>query len=1060
MRKRLFQRSQWVVVVVVSLTLASHAQTVINTLAGGGPNSLAATSSSIGFPWAVAVDSAGNTYISDNYSNRVFKVDAAGTLTVFAGNSVAGYTGDGSTATNATLNSPKGIAFDAAGNLYIADSTSSAVRAINTNSSGSTSALGVNIPAGTIATVAGNGTNCNTGTCGDGGPAVGPTLTGPSGVFLDGGGNLYIADTGDHRIRKVSTAGTITTVAGNGLACSSATSSCGDGGSATSAQLSFPVSVFVDGNENIFIADSGNNKIREVTASSGKISTIAGNGTACSSPTAACGDGGAATIAQLNLTFFSAAFNTTHYYGGVFVDGSGNVYIADSSDNRVREVTGGNISTIAGTGNICVHSAPPQCGDTGAAASAQLTDPVGVVLNGSGDLLITDLSDNAVREVSSGTISTFAGEIRDQSYSGDGATPTDAELGQPPAIYSDAAGDIFIADTFNAVVRELNAATGALSTVVGNGTLCSVGPCGDGGLPAGGRLGYVSDVFVDGSKNIFLADFEPSTGPIPNGMAVIREIPAGGDLTTIAGKYGALGYTGDSGLATSATLGGPATTPTYAHSLVKGLGLFLDKNGTIYIADVLNHAIRVVNPSANAVTIAGVTIQPGAIATVAGDGTACSSSTSACGDGGLATGAQLNNPSGVTVDGSGNIYIADSSDNRVREVNAGTGVIQTVAGTGTACSGNSCGDAGPATSATLNFPVGVQVDGSGNLFIGDSKDAVVREVTASNGYIRTVAGNYSRGFSGDGGSATSAQLAGPQGVAFDPNGNLLISDALSWRVRKVMNVALASTSTALASSANPSVAGQQVTFTATVTSKTSGTPTGTVTFYDGSTALGAPAAVSGGAATLALSSLTAANHTITAVYSGDSTFDGSKSNAVAQVVTDFTEAATTLSPASITAGGTATSTITLTAVNGFNSAVALTCAVSPTPTEAPTCQFSSNSVTPTSGGATSTLTIMTTGPTAMLAPAATKRQMFYGVWLFLPAILLSTAGLSSEKRRRLLGGPFIALAIGGCLFLASCSSSSSHTGNSGTPSGQYTVTVTAAAGADSKPPLKLTLTVQ
>jgi sugar lactone lactonase YvrE len=1034
----------------------------------------------------VAVDSAGNTYISDTLSNRVFKVEGSGNLTVFVGNTVATYSGDNGSPTAATLNGPRGLFVDGSNNVFIADANNSAIRVVNTTG-GSIVIAGVTVASGTIATIAGNGTSClstQSTTCGDGGAAVGPTLTAPSSVFVDSTGNIFIADTVDNRIREVSTSGTITTVAGTGSACSSPTATCGDGGLATSAQLFRPTSVYVDGSGNIYMADSGDNRVREVTASSGKISTIAGTGAACANPTAspACGDGGAATAAQLNLATAATALNPATYFGGITLD-SGNLYIADSVDNRIRVVNlngssvnvqgvtiaPGNIATIAGTGNICTYSAPPQCGDGGAATSATLANPTGVlVLSGGNPLLIAGYNDDAVREVISGTMdptgpAPLAGIIRDQSWSGDGPAPLDAELGQPPAIYSDGAGDIFIVGTFNASIRKLSAGGTALSTVLpspGRALLCSAANCGDGGPISGVRLGYTSDIYVDASNNIFFADYEPSTGPYPGGLAVIRELPSGGtSVSTVAGKYGALGYSGDGGAATSALMGGPASTPTYARGLIKGLGLFLDKNGTIYIADVLNHAIRVVNPSTNPITIAAVTIQPGDIATVAGDGTACSSSVAACGDGGAATSAQLNNPSGVTVDGSGNIYIADSSDNRVREVIANTGVIQTFAGTGTACSGNSCGDFGPATSATLNFPVGVQLDSSGNLFIGDSKDAVVREVTASNGYIRTVAGNYTRGFSGDGGAATSAQLAEPQGVAFDPSGNLLIGDVQSWRVRRVTNVTLAATSTALASSANPSVAGQQVTFTATVTSKTSGTPTGTVTFYDGLTALGTPATVSSGAATLALSNLSTATHTITAVYSGDPTFDGSKSNAVSQAVTDFTVAAGALSPASVTAGGSATSTITLTSVNGFNAAVALTCAVASTQSEAPTCSFSSSSVTPTSAGATSTLTIATTGATAMLAPAAMKRQMFYAVWLVLPAMLLSTARLTAKNRRRLLGCLLVALAIGSCLFLASCSSGSTGIGGGGTQPGQYTVTITAAAGSLSHQ-TTVTLTVQ
>ena len=1088
MRKGLVRLSMYVGAVTVCLTLALQAQT-ISTIAGGGPNNLSATSSSIGFPWATAVDQAGNTYVADSLSHRVFVVSGSGTLTVFAGNSVGSYSGDNGSPTAATLNGPRGIAVDGSGNVYIADANNSAIRVVNTTS-GSIVIAGVTVASGTIATIAGNGTSClstQSTTCGDNGTAVGPTLTSPSGVFVDSTGNVFIADTVDNRIRKVSTSGTITTVAGTGSACSSPTATCGDGGAATSADLFRPTSIFVDSSGDIYIADSGDNRIREVVSSLGKISTIVGTGATCASPTTACGDGGAATAAQLNLATVATQSSAASYFGAVTLDTSGNIYIADSVDNRIRvanpsassvtvqgvTIAAGGIATIAGSGNICTHSTAPQCGDGGSATSATLTNPSGVQVSG-GNLLIADQTDDAVRVVSGGTMDSggvpLAGVIRDQSYSGDGAPlATDAQLGQPPAAYSDSAGDVLVADTFNAAIRKLSSG-GTLSTLVGGQLLCSVAPCGDGASSLSSvRLGYISDIFVDSSNNIFFADYEPSTAPLP--QAVIREIPGGAaPVKLIAGQYGTLGYSGDGGAATSALLGGPATSPTYVRSLIKGLGMTLDKNGVIYIADTLNHAIRVVNPATAtaSITIAGVTIAAGDIATVAGDGTACSSSTSACGDGGTATSAQLNNPSGVAVDGSGNIYIADTFDNRIREVIASSAVIQTIAGTGTACSGSSCGDFGPATSASLNYPIGVQVDGSGNLFIGDAKDAVVREVTASNGYIRTVAGNYKRGFSGDGGAATSAQLAGPYGVALDPSGNLLISDSPGWRIRKVSNITLGSTTTTLTSSANPSIVNQSVTFTATVASQSSGTPTGTLAFFDGTTAMGSPITVnSSGVATVVDSNLTTpVNHTITAVYSGDATFDGSTSTALTQTVTDFAVSASALSPASVTPGATSTSTITLTAVNGFNNSVALTCSVSPTSAPAPSCSFSSGSVTPTGSGATSTLTISTTAATSMLTPGILPgeqhRQTFYAVWLLLPAMLFSTAGLGSRNRRKLLCAILAALAITGCLFLASCSSTAT-TNNSGkgTPAGQYTITVMAAAGSDSKTVSpSLTLTVQ
>ena len=217
-------------------------------------------------------------------------------------------------------------------------------------------------------------------------------------MAVDASGNLYIADTGNNRIRKVSATGIITTVAGNGSAGYS-----GDGGPATSAQLDGPEGVAVDGSGNLYIADTCNNRIRKVSAT-GIITTVAGNGSAGYS-----GDGGPATSAQLSLP------------AGVAVDGSGNLYIADSGNNRIRKVSAtGIITTVAGNGS------PGYSGDGGPATSAQLNQPAGVAVDASGNLYIADSSNNRIRKVSAtGIITTVAGNGFD-GYSGDGGPATSA----------------------------------------------------------------------------------------------------------------------------------------------------------------------------------------------------------------------------------------------------------------------------------------------------------------------------------------------------------------------------------------------------------------------------------------------------------------------------------------------------------------------------------------------------------------------------------------------------------------------------------------------------------
>ncbi len=335
---------------------------VIDTVAGkgidgfcgdGGP----ATSACLGAPGGVAADAAGNVYVADTYNHRVRRVTPDGTISTVAGNGTASFCGDGGPATSACLNHPGGLAVDAAGNLYIADASNKRIRKV--------------APNGTISTVAGSGTGYF---CGDGGPATSACLDSPNGIAVDGAGNLYIADTSNSRVRKVTPGGAISTVAGNG----SAYSFCGDGGPATSACLYSPVAVAVDGAGNLYITDLGNQRIRMV-APDGTIDTIAGNGTA-----GLCGDGGPATSACL------------YQPSGLAVDAAGNLYLADGANQRVRLVgLDDTIITVAGGGSVY----PTFCGDGGPATNGCLANPAAVALDPAGNLYIADFSNDRVRKV-------------------------------------------------------------------------------------------------------------------------------------------------------------------------------------------------------------------------------------------------------------------------------------------------------------------------------------------------------------------------------------------------------------------------------------------------------------------------------------------------------------------------------------------------------------------------------------------------------------------------------------------------------------------------------------
>jgi trimeric autotransporter adhesin len=340
-----------------------------------------------------------------------------GTLMNFAGTGTLGMTGDNGPAVNAELSNPQGVAVDPAGNVYIADSLAQVVRKVN--------------PGGVITTVAGNP---RVTSLGDGGPATSAGLNAPTGVALDGAGNLYIADSQNNRIRKVdAVSGLITTVAGNGTV----STSLGDGNSATQASLKNPTDVAVDPAGNLYIADQLNGRIRRVDAGTGLITTVAGGGSS-GSGTDGIGDGGPAVNATLSCP------------SGLAFDAAGDLFIADQCMNLVREVSNGIISVVAGNGSLSYR------GDGGLAIQASLSQPNLVRVDAAGNLYIVDSGNSVIRQVNgSGIISTIAGEAGQFGFNGDGLAPALAYLNDPGGIAIDPSGSIYIADQGNNMVRKI-----------------------------------------------------------------------------------------------------------------------------------------------------------------------------------------------------------------------------------------------------------------------------------------------------------------------------------------------------------------------------------------------------------------------------------------------------------------------------------------------------------------------------------------------------------------------------------------------------------------------------
>ena len=529
----------------------------------------------------------------------------------------------------------------------------------------------------------------------------------------------------------------------------------------------------------VFIADTYNSVIREIAAGTNVIQTIAGS----ANTTGTAGNGGQATGELLDEP------------QGLAVDSSGDLLIADTNNREIREINAVTkvISLVAGGGT----QSP---GNGGPATAASLIFPSAVAVDASGNVFFSDFFANLVREVSvaSKVITTIAG-ANYAIVTGDGGPATAAQLDSPVAEATDAAGDVFIVDENDNVIREINHATGLITTIAGNGAL---GFSGDGGPATAARFFNPDGIAVNAAGDVFIAD---------SGNFRIREINhLTHVITTIAGTN-TYGYNGDNILATAAELDSPS-------------GLALDSAGNLFIADYYEDRIREISAAT------------GIITTVAGNG-----SGGFFGDGGQATAAELRGPSSIAVDAAGDLFIADAANVRVREVNHATGIISTVAGNGTQ---GFTGDGGQATAAETN-PTGVAVDASGDLLIADGYNQRIREVNAASRTITTMAGGNHFGPLGNGGPATAAVFDLPQGLSLDASGDVLVADELNNEVRELVGPLTISvnraTPTVTVGDSGGTYTGAPYSATATVNESSSlENVSPTVTFYSGSTPTGTP----------------------------------------------------------------------------------------------------------------------------------------------------------------------------------------------------------------------------
>jgi sugar lactone lactonase YvrE len=611
-------------------------------------------------PTSVAVDASGNIFIADGGDHTIRKVTAGGVVTTFAGSSGQPGSTDGS-GSSARFLYPYAIAVDASGNVYVADSGNQNIRGIS--------------PGGNVYTIAGTA-----GVAGStDGTGVAALFNLPQGITVDAAGNIYVSDTNNSTIRKITAAGVVSTLAG------AAGQTGGADGAGASARFSYPFGLAADALGNIYVADFDNDAVRKVTPG-GSVTTLAGSAGAAGSLD------GQGSVARFN------------HPEAVSVDAAGNVYVIDTSNQTVRKITaGGSVTTLAGMAGIDGRA-------DGTGAAARFFYPGGIASTSTGTVYVADTGNHTIRAMASpGVVTTLAGAAgQEGSVDGTGAQGLFA---YPYGVASDGAGHLFIADSGNNTIRKATAA-GVVTTFAG-----TPGPAGSGsadGTGGAARFSSPAGVAADSSGNIFVADAGNST---------IRKISAAGAVTTFAGTAGSAGSSDGTGAA--ARFNAPE-------------GVAVDAVGNIYVADTKNNTIRKITAGGTVTTLAGVAGQTGG-----GDGAGGS--------------ARFNGPCAVAVDILGNVYVADFFNATIRAINT-SNTVTTLAG-----SAGHVGFAdGAGAVARFNQPYGLTIDASGNLYVADTYNRAIREISPG-GSVTTLNGAQCRFYY-------------PQGIAVDGSGNLFVAD--------------------------------------------------------------------------------------------------------------------------------------------------------------------------------------------------------------------------------------------------------------------------------------------
>jgi sugar lactone lactonase YvrE len=705
---------------------------VVTTLAGlaGQSGLVDGTGSAARFFFLaeIAVDAAGDLYVVDYQSVR--KVTSAGVVTTLAGGNLTG-SADG-VGFAARFSSPKGLAVDAGGNVYVADLNNHTIRKMT--------------PSAEVSRLAGS-----TGSEGSGdGPISSAKFFQPRGTATDGSGNVYVADKGNHTIRKVSPAGVVTTLAGTAGVSGTAN------GNGAAARFNAPQGIAAATDGTLYVADTSNHAIRKIIPG-GEVTTFAGL---------------AGTSGSINGTGSAARFNGPQ---GITLGGDGNLYVADTASHTLRKITPagvvttlagspGSSGTVDGTGIVARFASPGSVALDGAGiiyvgqstiirkvtptgevsswagttssgmvngigATARFRSITGIAADSSGVLYVADSNNSRIRRVGiDSSVTTFAG---DYGYRDD--IGSSARFNQPSGICLDASGNLHVAEQGNHTLRRVTIPAGMVTTIAG--APLSIGEGRADGHTISARFYTPRGVAVKADGTIYVADYY-------NGC--IRVISPDGMVSVFAGKQGPND--------TSADGAGPAAQFSYP------AGLAVDATGNVYVAQ--SRAIRKVTPTGVVSTMAGSFFFPGT-----NNGTG----------GSARFGEEVE---AIAVDSSGTLYVADTANHAIRKVTS-AGVVTTLAGQG----GSSGSVDGTGSVARFNSPSGVAVDGDGNVYVCDTFNHAIRKITPG-GVVTTLAGSLGT-FGNVDGTGAAARFQSPLGLSLDGSGNLLVVDRNNNRIRKV-----------------------------------------------------------------------------------------------------------------------------------------------------------------------------------------------------------------------------------------------------------------------------------